>query len=271
MYPQYEIRSSALSLLNPSPFLSYPPRFHKELEIGFVTAGELTLSIEQKSYALFPGDLYLAFPNSIHSTQASPASGIVAIADLSLFPAQREFLIHQKLRTPIFRKDELPEAIPQLFFRLQQLSRKKEVPLSLCSGYLGAILGEALLLGEAVSRFDQGDLIPRLMQYLLEHYTEPILLEQVSRELNYSKWYVSQAIASTFGCNFRFLLNSYRISLAQSLLLSSSRSVSEVAYECGFLNQSSFNRIFLSMVGTSPTQFRNEGGISLSEPEIIYR
>ena len=43
-----------------------------------------------------------------------------------------------------------------------------------------------------------------------------------------------------------------------------SEPITEIAYECGFRNQSNFNRVFLARTGMTPREYRNSHGESLS-------
>ncbi len=272
MFPKYELRSSSVSLLHLTPHMEYPARFHKQVEIGFVTEGILNLSVAGKEYRLRENDLYIAFPNLVHGITPSRAHGIVVIADCALFPAYqqkltrlqpKEAVLHCKKEDGIVR--QIMERLGALFAH-QNYSRYEPIFL----GYIGALLGEILTRMELEERSGDSDLLQSLMVSLYNSYTEDISLESISKELGYSKWYVSKLIAATFRCNFRFLVNSFRISMAQSLLLTSQKSVSDIAFECGFRNQSSFNRVFLSTTGLTPSVFRQMGG-KVEKPQVFYR
>ena len=122
----------------------------------------------------------------------------------------------------------------------------------------GSLARQLCTLGAEVLAMDvHNDLVQQLVMYLLDNYTKEITLDDVARDLSYNKYYISHIIADTFKCNFRALVNSYRISMAQNILLSTTKTISEIAYECGFKNQSSFNRIFLKHCGITPRDFRH--------------
>ena len=105
-----------------------------------------------------------------------------------------------------------------------------------------------------------GNTVPPMIQqltgFLMKHYRSNITLELAAKELGYSKFYISHAILERFDCNFRTLVNRYRISAAQEALQSSDKSVGEICYDCGFVNLSTFNRAFLKICGMTPTQYR---------------
>lgn len=272
MFPNYEFRFRSVSVLSIDPFLEYPARFHKQVEIGFVTRGEVSISIEGKRYQLKEGDLYIVFPNIVHFTSPSDGAGVVVIANSEMFPSFFRQLTHFSPQDPILRAKEVPEVLEKMFLRTKSLA-EDENPLNqgIYAGYISAILGETLLRLDLRERSGDSDLLQQLMMYLLNHYTRDISLEELAKAVGYSKWYISKVIASTFRCNFRTLVNSYRVSMAQSLLLSTENTVSSIAYECGFKNQSSFNRVFLEISGVTPSEFRQQNGPVIQKPEIFYR
>ena len=56
-------------------------------------------------------------------------------------------------------------------------------------------------------------------------------------------------------CNFKQLLNKYRVEYAKSLLLEGTYSASSLFRKCGFASQSVFYAAFHKIVGASPLQF----------------
>ena len=272
MFPKYEYRNTSISVLTASGFRGYPARFHKHIEMMLVTSGEIRVIVDGKNFTLQPGELYIAFPNVLHAIHPSEGSDIVLIGDNDLFPAYSETMTHFKPRTPVLRIDEVSPLLRDMFHRVVALNRQEGGSnQNLITSYIGAILGEILEKVTLVERGGDSDLVQQLVMYLLANYTSEITLEDVARDLGYSKYYISHVITSEFQCNFRNLINSYRVSMAQSLLLAGAKSISEIAYECGFKNQSSFNRIFLKQCGITPSQFRRQCTTAPEVPALYVK
>ena len=66
------------------------------------------------------------------------------------------------------------------------------------------------------------------------------------------------------GVSFIRYLNSYRLSIASRLLLSTSSAILDIAEDTGFDNLSYFNRLFRQTYGMTPTEFRNGHGKPLT-------
>ncbi len=258
MFPRYELRNSAIYVAMQRRITKYPTRFHKQVELLWVKNDSITVTVDSKEYVLNSGDIYLVFPNILHSIETNGKDCLLIIADDDFFVSYHDLLSHFKPKVPILRKGEFPEIVYTLLARVAEIQKMNfEQKGSAISGYITAVLGELLEGIDLVERSADSDLIQLLVLYLLDNYTKEISLEDVARDLNYNKFYISHIISDTFKCNFRVLINSYRIGMAQNLLLSTDKNISEIAFECGFKNQSSFNRIFLKHCGMTPSTFRH--------------
>ena len=98
----------------------------------------------------------------------------------------------------------------------------------------------------------------KVVSHLRDHYTEKISLESVARELGYNPEYVSRCLSEIRGVNFRYLVNSFRVDKAKILLLTTDRTISDVASECGFSGERTFHRTFLAMVGLTPGAYKKK-------------
>lgn len=272
MFPNYEYRSRTYSIIDFKKFINCEPRFHKHVEIGYVTEGTLNVMIENTVWHLSKGDIYIVFPNLIHSITDANAQGVVAIADPSFIDAYYEKLIGHRPIKPILTKDNVLNHLEVLFNRLRDFSGNKcdENSQRIIGGYINVIIGEILLNLPTAQRSFDSSLVQNIMMYLLNNYTDDITLDSLANSLCYSKWYISKVIFSTFDCNFRTLVNSYRIEMAKNLLLSTRKSITEIAQECGFKNQSSFNRVFLTVEKLTPSKFRRNKTSPLNKPDIYY-
>ena len=56
--------------------------------------------------------------------------------------------------------------------------------------------------------------------------------------------------------NFRTLLNSFRVERSKELLRKTQDKIIDIALECGFSCERSFHRAFLSIMGTTPGEYR---------------
>ncbi len=99
----------------------------------------------------------------------------------------------------------------------------------------------------------------RTLQFLREHYTEPIYANQVARAAGVSESRLKALFNKVLGVSWVKFLQSYRITRAAALLHSPGHNVTEAAYAVGFESLSHFNTIFRSFLGASPRDYMNMG------------
>lgn len=98
--------------------------------------------------------------------------------------------------------------------------------------------------------------LEKVFQYMNENYNKDITLAEVSRIANMPEASFSRFIKKRTGNTFVNSLNEIRLGNASRMLIESTHSIAEVAYDCGFNNISNFNRIFKKKSCT-PKEFRD--------------
>jgi AraC-like DNA-binding protein len=99
-------------------------------------------------------------------------------------------------------------------------------------------------------------MITRAKEFIREHQTDDLSLEQVAKAVNTSTFYFCKRFKGATGLTFTDYLSRLRIEKAKNLLLNPNLRVSEIAYEVGFQSLTHFNRVFLKIAGQAPTQYR---------------
>ena len=90
-----------------------------------------------------------------------------------------------------------------------------------------------------------------------KHYLDSYLsLQKLARIIGTKPNYLSQVINVKHKCNFRDLVNKYRIETAKKLLVETGDKIEAVAYDAGFNSLSTFNAAFKKETGLTPSQYR---------------
>jgi AraC-like DNA-binding protein len=71
-----------------------------------------------------------------------------------------------------------------------------------------------------------------------------------------SEYHLSRVINNFFGKSFNELINSYRVEEAKRRLQSEPTQITIIGFEAGFNSIASFNRVFKTMTGMSPSEYR---------------
>lgn len=91
--------------------------------------------------------------------------------------------------------------------------------------------------------------------------------QEVADELGMSVRTVSTRVAEGTGMSFTELLQHSRLSIARSLLISSSLSVKEIAYLAGYQSPQAFVRVYQQYEGMSPGSARKLQGLVMSSKD----
>lgn len=98
--------------------------------------------------------------------------------------------------------------------------------------------------------------IKNVFDYMNAHYNRTITLEEVAKVAGMPEVSFSRFIKKRTGNTFIDSLNEIRLGHAGKLLISSTQTIAEIAYSCGFNNISNFNRIFKKKKNCTPNEFR---------------
>lgn len=103
---------------------------------------------------------------------------------------------------------------------------------------------------------DYSNKIVRLTrEYLEEHFTEDISLDDVASRVNVSPQYFSKLIKKNTGFNFVDWLSMMRVKKAKELFNTTNLSIKEVCYMIGYKDPNYFSRIFKKRVGITPSEY----------------
>jgi AraC-like DNA-binding protein len=101
---------------------------------------------------------------------------------------------------------------------------------------------------------------------------EELTVEAVTKELGYTRQYVSGRFHRITGRLLSHFLKQKRLEKAARLLKSGNMRVSQIARRCGFDSENYFRQQFRERFGMSPRQFRANGtlrAISMGRPPAI--
>jgi AraC-like DNA-binding protein len=98
--------------------------------------------------------------------------------------------------------------------------------------------------------------IGKAVDYMNQNFQKSITLTEVAKLANMTDASFSRFFKTRTGITFMDSLLEMRLGHASRLLIDTTESVSEVAYNCGFNNISNFNRLFKKKKGCTPKEFR---------------
>jgi len=102
----------------------------------------------------------------------------------------------------------------------------------------------------------ESDRVKKVKRYVYDHFTDDISLTAMAELAEMSPSAFSRFFKTQTGSTLSDYVIDIRLGNAAHLLVDTSKSVSDICYECGFNNQSNFNRIFKAKRGVTPRDFR---------------
>ena len=103
----------------------------------------------------------------------------------------------------------------------------------------------------------QEERISKVFLYINQHLNEPISQAEIAKQVNLSPAALSRLFKSTTGKCFMEVVNELRIAQVCRLLAETKRTVSEIAYECGYETLSNFNNKFRQIMKMTPSKYRH--------------
>jgi len=136
-------------------------------------------------------------------------------------------------------------------------SGKLEVVRHLVVALLYKVKAIYLAKNNMKSQFSRTEfLMDKFRQLVNNYYVEHKTVEQYADMLSITPGYLSELVNASLGTNPKSIINQRLISEAKNMLRYSDLTVSEIAFQLGFPDPSSFGKFFRKETEVTPSQFR---------------
>jgi YesN/AraC family two-component response regulator len=136
----------------------------------------------------------------------------------------------------------------------------KFVSLEAIAYWLSKVLKQYVRLVFSARQFKHVSTLEQVLQYIHQHYTEKVSLQDAADHAGLSHTYLSKIFNEEMGCSFTYYLNQNRVDHAKTLLRSSRHTLVYIAGAVGFDDQSYFSKIFKQHTGITPGKYRERAG-----------
>ena len=108
------------------------------------------------------------------------------------------------------------------------------------------------------SKYKKSDIpsLQKALEYIEEHYTSPICLEEVAEYSGLNPAYLSSLFKKEMGVNFSNYVTEKRMNQAKNMLKNTNAPLVEIAMSLGYENQSYFSSVFKKYCNMTPKEYR---------------
>ena len=240
-------------------------KHNRILEILLIQKGHGVYCVEDERYLIESGDIIICNAGSIHdqipSDEEPYITSCIGLTDLQMPGLPPNCLIAPHSPSLFHHPAQFQElcALTALIRGHVKNACYSESD-RLLTGHLTICLLEQVtqMITLWPRRLPQRDepLVRQIKAYIDEHYAADLSLAQLSTLFYISPYHLSHL----FKKHFEYPLMQYvirrRIGEAQSLLMSTRASITDVAAQTGFADTSHFSKLFVKYVGMSPSEYR---------------
>jgi AraC-like DNA-binding protein len=253
----------------------FPPHWHERIEIVYVLGDELKFGQNNAVYALKKRDIFIVGTGEVHYFLMQPqkCDRIIVHFEPSMFEELSTLISGIKILNPLIPYDANSDSsafsihsyFEKQILSIQQEILKKEAGFEfvlgarlydIASGIIRYVPNEKLCSAQKNKQLKKLEILEQVTKYIDENLREEISLAEVSKYINFSMFHFTRFFKDTTGMTFWQYLNNYKVSKAVNMLVNSSDSISEIAFNSGFNSIKTFNRVFKQIKGCSPSEFK---------------
>ena len=244
-----------------------------------VLAGEGELSYEGQTYQLHSGDCVFidcrkAYSHSTgysggegsndHTTVENKSTNLWSL-QWCHFYAPSLPAVYEKYKErggrPVFHPDDLTpftSLLTDLYNLASSSDYIRDMRINEKLGTLLTLLMEQSWHPESVTVSRKRMELTAVKEYLDEHYTEKLTLDDLAEKFFINKFYLSKIFKETYGTTVNNYLISKRITRAKQLLRFTDMTVDEIGAAVGMADANYFSRMFRKVEGISPREYRKQ-------------
>ena len=235
--------------------------YHENYELYFLESGICNYFVDNRYYSLREGDLIFIPSGQIHQTNYTKELHSRRLINCSDEYIPNEILDELVLTNHIFRMLDIIKEISDIFELIEQ-------EYSLHDEYSDRIIKNhthrlfyliARHKNENIGAESENKTVETVIEYIKKNYMHEISLSEVAERNAVSGEHLSRVFKKETGIGFNEYVNNLRLGRAEFMLRNEDgKSISEVAFACGFNDSNYFSYRFKKFYGVSPISIKNK-------------
>jgi AraC-like DNA-binding protein/mannose-6-phosphate isomerase-like protein (cupin superfamily) len=233
------------------------------MEIVFIKEGSGRHLIGDQQYSIRKGDLLIYNSSVLHDEYANSETPMrvycCGISNLKLKGLSTNHLVSKDASYLLHSGEQAATIESLLEVMVSQIKEGKPGAEEICSYLLSALLTLILQIPQdnsVVVKPEECLRSNRIKDYIDKHYLENITLDSIAQALCISSYYLAHLFKEATGYSPIQYIIRRRIGEAQSLLINTNYSVTQIAGMVGYDNTNYFTTLFSKTVGMSPKKYR---------------
>lgn len=268
------IRTADLALY---PGMSAPCHWHDDIEWIYIISGKMCYYINGKRILLKENDSLMVNARQMHygySYKEQDCCFLCVLFHPSLFGSNKTLL--QKYVTPVIenvnceylhfhskqtRGKEIAEYLEQIRCLKAGSANAYEfqVVAVMFQLWSSILQGRELVIEDSKSNSNSDlEIQKNMMSFIYQHYAEKISLNEIAASGNVSRSKCCLIFKHYMQQSPMDFLNTFRLKTSCNLLRDTEKSVTEIAFNCGFNHLSYFSKLFIKNFGCTPREYRNQ-------------
>ena len=235
--------------------------YHDSFEIYFLKSGSCNYFIDNALYSVSPGDIVLIPAGVIHKTNydSTPHTRLLINCSPSYIPECVKNEIPNMIY--IYKNQAVQKEAESIIEKIGKNYESSDIYRE--EAILHLMAEFFILLARNTNklvRVSSGSrIIENAVSYLQEHYMTEISLSEVAKLNLVSPEHLSRSFKKETGLGFSEYLNLLRLQKAEYKLKNEpGKSISEIAYACGFNDSNYFSDKFKKAYGVTPSAMKSK-------------
>lgn len=236
-----------------------PAHFHRCIELLYITEGTVDCEVNGVGFRCTKDEIVFVHKCGIHALSPAPEYTNFVII---IGPRYSDDF------AGIFQTETLPAKLSDASFNrtllphFAALNKQKNLPTLVQKGYIDIIIGSLLDHYARVPATPAPNIgtIVSALNYIDDHYREPLSLEMLSSVFGYNKYYFSRLFNSYIGESLNGYINAVRVrNLVSEARRTENPNLSDLVFANGFDSMTTFYRNFAKYYDKPPTEvFRSK-------------
>lgn len=270
---------TSIRILYNNKYRSYAAHKHAAMEVCIPIENDYKYIIGSKSYTIVPGDIFFIPPDTMHEVECeNDGCRFIYLFNISFFSHLYEYhFLSDFLKGPhLINETTYPNLYGQIYSSFMAINDQYFMyeNMILEMSIYSRLLKIFSLIASTSAQFNpiraeeskkkgKYGKFKTLINHINSHYMDEISMEWAADYVGFSKFHFARLFKEYTDVTFYDYLLHRRMQAAKVLLADTSKTVTEIAFQSGFNNLTSFTRSFKNYTGLTPSQYRLNRAVAI--------